>query len=168
MSVRDAIDLTIEEPGGSRGNPIDLSADNAENHIFEKRESTHRKITKMTTKRLEQAQDKGWVVAEDDSEFYVDEDTGECQALKPIYAANVGRHITNITWAAYQMTSNAGGSVTAKQWMYQELVRFCRERSCNFPAASGADRMNPRGVRRRKRSSHLSESGGTTSSFWSA
>jgi aspartate aminotransferase-like enzyme len=74
MSVRDAIDFTVEEPGGSRGNPLDLSANNAENQateanhnvqitqqeleilqeeVFEKRESTHRKITKMTTKRLE-------------------------------------------------------------------------------------------------------------------
>jgi hypothetical protein len=26
----------------------------------------------------------------------------------------------------------------AREWMYQELVRFCKERSCNFPAAYGA------------------------------
>jgi hypothetical protein len=52
------LDLTAEEPG-SRGNPIDLSADNAENQateanqIFEEQESTHQKMTKMKTKRLE-------------------------------------------------------------------------------------------------------------------
>jgi hypothetical protein len=40
--------------------------------------------------------------------------------------------------AAYKMTSNAGGSVAAGKWMFQELVRFCKERSCNFPAAYGA------------------------------
>jgi lipopolysaccharide export system protein LptA len=72
MFVRNAIDLTVEGLGGSRDNPIDLSADNEENQatvanhnvqitqreleilqeeVFEKRESTHRKITKTTMKR---------------------------------------------------------------------------------------------------------------------
>ena len=89
-------------PGGSRGNPIDLSANNAENQateanhnvqitqreleilqeeVFEKRESTHRKITKVTTKRLEkllkQVENGEQVEAEDNSEFHVDEGTGE-------------------------------------------------------------------------------------------
>jgi hypothetical protein len=162
MFVRNAIDLTVEELRGSRGNPIDVSADNEENQateanhnvqitqreleilqeeVFEKRES-HRKITKMTTKRLEkllkQVENGEQVEAEDDSEFHVDEGMGEYQALKPIYAANVGEDITNIAWAAYKTTSNAGRSVMARQWMCQELVLFCKERSCNFPAAYGA------------------------------
>jgi hypothetical protein len=55
-----------------RCNPI---ADNAENQVFEKRESTHRKITKMTTKRLEKPLERvengEEVEAEDDYEFYV-------------------------------------------------------------------------------------------------
>jgi hypothetical protein len=95
----------------------------------------------MTTKRLEKLLERvengEQVEAEDDYEFYVD-DTGEYQALKPIYVANIGEDIKSITMAAYKTTSNAGGSVTAGKWMYQELVRFCRERSCNFPAAYGA------------------------------
>ena len=49
--------------------------------VFEKRESTHRKITKMTTKRLEkllkQVENGEQVEAEDNSEFHVDEGTGE-------------------------------------------------------------------------------------------
>jgi hypothetical protein len=95
----------------------------------------------MTTKRLEKLLERvengEQVEAEDDYEFYVD-DTGEYQALKPIYVANIGEDIKSITMAAYKTTSNAGGSVTAGKWMYQELVRFCREPSCNFPAAYGA------------------------------
>jgi hypothetical protein len=75
---------------------------------------------------------------EDDEEFYVDEDTGECQNLKPIYAANVGGNVTNIALAAYKTTSDAGGSVVTRQWMCQELVRFCEESNCNFLAAYGA------------------------------
>jgi len=102
MPVRDAIDLTVEGLEGSRGNPIDLSADNVENQateanhnvqitqrelkvlqeeVFEKRESMHRKITKMTTKRLEkllkQVENGEQVEVEDDSEFHVDEGTGD-------------------------------------------------------------------------------------------
>jgi hypothetical protein len=163
LSVRDAIDLTVEGLGGSRDNPIDLSADNAENQameanhnvqitqrelkilqeeVFEKRESTHRKITKMTTKRLEkllkQVENGEQVEAKDDSEFHVDEGTGEYQNLKPIYVANVGEDIKSIAMAAYKTTSNAGGSMAAGKWMYQELVRFCKECSCNFPAAYSA------------------------------
>jgi hypothetical protein len=113
MSVHDAIDLTAEEPRGSRGNPIDLNADNVENQateanqimqqeleilqkeVFEEETSKHRMMTKITTKRLEelfkQAQNGIFIEAEDDEEFYVDEDTGEWQTLKPIYAANVGK-----------------------------------------------------------------------------
>jgi hypothetical protein len=163
MFVRNAIDLTVEGLGGSRDNPIDLSADNEENQatvanhnvqitqreleilqeeVFEKRESTHRKITKTTMKTLEkllkQVENGEQVEAEDDSEFHVDEGTGEYQNLKPIYAANVGKDITNIAWAAYKTTSNAGGSVTARKWMCQELQRFCVKCKCNFPAAYGA------------------------------
>jgi hypothetical protein len=62
MSVRDAIDLIVEEVGGSHSNPLNLSANNAENQateannnvqitlqelkilqeeVFEKRESAH-------------------------------------------------------------------------------------------------------------------------------
>jgi hypothetical protein len=134
--VMSAIDLTVEEPRGSRGNPIDVSADNAKSQateanqitqheleilqkeVFEEQESTHQKmITKRLEELLNQAQDNGWVVAKDDDEFYVNEDTGECQALKPIYAANVGRNITDIAWAAYKTTSNAGGSLMAREWI---------------------------------------------------
>jgi hypothetical protein len=46
---------------------------------------------------------------------------GEKRAL---YVANVGEDIKIITMAAYKTTSNAGGSVAAGKWMYQELVRF--------------------------------------------
>jgi hypothetical protein len=74
MSVRDAIELTVEEPGGSRGSPIDLSTDNAKNQVteanhnvqitqqeleilqeevFKEQTSTRQKMTRMTTKRLE-------------------------------------------------------------------------------------------------------------------
>jgi hypothetical protein len=159
-SVRDVIDLTAEEPRGSRGNPIYLTADNAENQateanqitqqerempqkeVFEEQESAHQKMTKMTTMRLEilleKVQSGGWVGAEDDEEFYVDKDTGESRPLKPIYVANVGEDIKSITIAAYKTTSNAGGSLMASQWMCQKLVRFCKERSCIFPTAYGA------------------------------
>jgi hypothetical protein len=110
--------------------------------VFEEQTEAHQKITKMTTERLEklleQVQNGGRVEVEDDAEFYMDKDTGKYQVLKPIYAANVGKYITNITWAAYQTTSNAGESMKARQWMRQELVRFCDERSCKFPAGYGA------------------------------
>ena len=96
----------------------------------------------MTTKRLEklleQAENGKQVEAEDDYEFYVDEDPGEYQALKPIYVSNVGEDIKSITMAAYITMSNAGGSMTAGKWLCQELVRFCKECSCSLPAAHGA------------------------------
>jgi len=64
---------------------------------------------------VEEVQNKGQAKAEDDDEFYVDEDTGEHQALKPIYTTNVGGNITSIAWAAYKTTINAGGSVVDRQ-----------------------------------------------------
>jgi hypothetical protein len=43
--------------------------------VFEEETSTHQKMTKMTTQRLEELENGGRVEAEDDDEFYVDEDT---------------------------------------------------------------------------------------------
>jgi hypothetical protein len=114
-----------------------------EEDVFEKGTEMHRKITKMTIERLEnlleQVQKNGGPVeAKDDDEFYLDEDTGKWYTLKPIYTANVGQNITSTTLASYETTKNAGENMKAREWMYQQLVRFCRVCSCNFPAAYGA------------------------------